>query len=167
VPVIRPEAPGDYAAIRRLNELAFAGPAEGELIDLLRASGDVLVSLVAVEEESVVGHILFSRLLIATDQGTVNAAALAPMGVLPEFQNRGIGSALVRAGLSACRDAGETIVVVVGHRDFYPRFGFSARLASQLTSPYSGDSCMALELQPGAMSNLRGTVRYAAPFSKL
>jgi putative acetyltransferase len=148
-----------------VNDQAFGGREEGALVDALRAAGDVLVSLVAVEDATVVGHILFSRLHIDTDRGTINAAALAPMAVLPAFQNREIGSALVREGLDACRQSGETIVVVVGHQRFYPRFGFSAALARQLTSPYSGDACMALELVPNAMAGLRGSVRYPTAFN--
>jgi putative acetyltransferase len=164
---VRPETPADYDSIRTVNTEAFGGPAEASLVDRLREDGHVLVSLVAVKEDTVVGHVLFSRLHIDANDRTIDAAALAPMAVRPGFQNNGIGSSLVRAGLDACRNAGETIVVVVGHRNYYPRFGFSPALARQLISPYSGDSCMALELQPGAMKGIQGVVRYAPAFGDL
>jgi putative acetyltransferase len=78
------------------------------------------LSLVAEQAGRLVGHILFSDLPIITGEGTVPALALAPMAVLPEFQNQGIGSALVRSGLEACRQQGHRIVVVLGHAHFYP-----------------------------------------------
>jgi putative acetyltransferase len=166
-PIVRPEIPADRPAIQTVNAQAFAGMAEAALVDRLRDNGDVLVSLIAEASDRVVGHVLFSRMHIDTANGIIKAAALAPMAVLPEYQNRGIGSALIRAGLEACRSLGETIVVVVGHQNYYPRFGFSPALARQLTSPYSGDSCMALELQPDAMKDVHGVVRYAPAFSEL
>lgn len=93
------------------------------------------------------------------------ALALAPMAVLPELQNRGIGSALVQKGLEVCRQLGYKIVIVVGHPAFYPRFGFSPKLAANLESPFSGgDSFMALELVPGALDGVAGRVQYPPPF---
>ena len=93
--------------------------------------------------------------------------ALAPMAVVPELQRRGIGSALVREGLRTCVERGHRIVVVVGHPDFYPRFGFSAGLAGRLKSPFSGPACMALELVPDAMESVEGEVVYPPPFGEL
>ena len=105
----------------------------------------------------------------AATTGVLPALALAPMAVLPEWQRQGIGSMLVRAGLDLCREAGHEIVIVLGHPEFYPRFGFSADLARPLTSPYSsaGDAWMALELVPGALRRVAGEVRYPLPFSTL
>jgi hypothetical protein len=95
----------------------------------------------------------------------VPALALAPVAVRPDHQKRGIGSALIRSGLEACRAGGHRIVVVLGHAEYYPRFGFSAKLAEPLSSPFSGrDSWMALELVPGALDGVVGTVQYAPPF---
>lgn len=119
------------------------------------------MSLVAEVAGRIVGHILFSDLPIDTDGSTVPAFALAPIAVLPEFQRKGIGTALIREGLTICRDAGHRIVIVLGHPDFYPRFGFSAKLAEPLASPFGGrESWMALELVPGALAGLTGWVRY-------
>jgi putative acetyltransferase len=163
--LIRAEVVGDHEDIRRVNRLAFGQDAEGQLVDALRAGGLVRLSLVAELAGNVVGHILFSDLPIVTDSGTIAALSLAPMAVLPELQNQGIGSALVRRGVEECRRQGHRIVVVVGHADFYPRFGFSAQLARRFDSPYSGDSCMALELSPGALEGVRGRVEYPPPFA--
>ena len=113
------------------------------------------------------GHILFSELPIETDQGVLDAVSLAPMSVLPKWQRRGIGSALVRHGLEACRERGKAIVVVVGHPGYYPRFGFSAALAKNLYGPFSGEAWMAIELKPGALEGVRGAVRYPEAFGGL
>jgi putative acetyltransferase len=163
--MIRPETTADHEAIRHVNRIAFGQDAEGRLVDALRDGGYVRASLVAEQAGQVVGHILFSDLPIITEAGTVPALALAPMAVLPEFQKQGIGSALVRRGLEVCKEQGHRIVVVVGHPHFYPRFGFSSKLASQLESPFSGrESFMAVELVPGALDGVAGRVQYASPF---
>src|SRR5262249_26345636 len=130
--LIRPETVADLDAIRHVNRLAFGQDTEARLVDALRDGDYLQVSLVAENAGQVVGHILFSKLPIITEAGTIWALALAPMAVLPEFQNQGIGSALVRSDLEACRDQGHRIVVVVGHPQFYPRFGFSPKLAAPL-----------------------------------
>jgi putative acetyltransferase len=162
---IRPETSADHQAIRHVNRLAFGQDAEASLVDALRDGGHVRLALVAEHAGRVVGHILFSDLPIVTGSGTVPALALAPLAVLPEFQNRGIGSALVRSGLDECRRQGHKIVVVLGHPHFYPRFGFSPKLAGHLESPFSGqDSFMALELVAGALAGVAGRVQYAPPF---
>ena len=158
---IREETPDDVEAIRDVNRLAFGGDEEVRLVDALRAGGFVLVSLIATEAGSVIGHILFSKM----GTGTIFLAALAPVAVLPDHQRRGIGSALIRRGLDLCRDRGCEAVLVVGHPEYYPRFGFSANLASPLRAPFSGPAFMALELVPGALARLAGAaVRYAPPF---
>lgn len=125
-----------------------------------------MASLVAVQGGRIVGHILFSRLVIEAGERIIEAAALAPMAVHPECQRQGIGSALVRAGLEACRAAGIAAVVVLGHADYYPRFGFSAAAARGLRCPFpeAGDAFMALELKAGALNVSDAVVRYAPPF---
>lgn len=161
---IREETILDLDGIREVNRLAFGQETEGRLVDLLRAEGAVVASLVAVEGGVIVGHILFSELPIETERGTLAGVALAPMAVRPEWQRRGIGSALVQRGLEVCRERGRSVAVVLGHPDYYPRFGFTAALADRLAAPYSGDAFMAVELIPGVLDGLRGTVRYAEAF---
>lgn len=165
--LIRRETANDIDAIRYVNDLAFGGALEGRLVDALRDGGFVRLSLVAEIENRIVGHILFSELHIEIEDSSVPALSLAPMAVLPEFQRRGIGSQLVREGLRLCRDQGHAIVLVVGHPDFYPRFGFSGKLARQLDCPYSGDAFMATELTPKALAGVTGNVIYPAPFASV
>ena len=133
--MIREETPADHTAVRELNRLAFGQDDEANLVDVLRAGGHTRLSLVAERDGAVVGHLLFSRLPIETSGGTVEALALAPVTVLPGRQRQGIGSQLIRDGLIMCRQRGHRIVVVLGHAEYYSRFGFSAALAERLRSP--------------------------------
>jgi putative acetyltransferase len=165
--LIRAESRADHSAIREVNRLAFGQDDEGRLVDALRDGGYARVSLVAEADGQIVGHILFSDLPIVTHEGTVMALSLAPMAVIPSHQRSGIGSALVREGLRACQGPGHEIVVVLGHPEFYPRFGFSARLAERLKAPFSGEAFMALELVPGALEGIEGEVQYPPPFGDL
>jgi len=155
----------ELSAIRSINEAAFAGCEEADLVDKLRTDGDVLISLVAEFDQRIVGHILFSRMWIETPAARIAAVALAPVAVLPEHQRRGIGGQLIRYGLDMLHDQGERIVIVVGHPAYYPRFGFSREKARPLESPFSGDSFMAMELSPGALDGIRGKVIYPAAFA--
>jgi putative acetyltransferase len=164
---IRPDTHQDHEAIRHVNRLAFGQDEEAQLVDSLRDAGYVRVSLVAVCDGLVVGHILFSDLPIVTEAGQVDALSLAPMAVLPDYQRRTIGTALVREGLKRCREAGHRIVIVVGHSEYYPRFGFSADLARTLESPFSGEAFMAMELVPGALEGVVGRVEYSPPFEDM
>ena len=124
----------------------------------------MLASLVAGRQGRLIGHILFSRMWVETAGGPVTAVALAPMAVLPEHQRQGIGGILIKEGLERMRGLGERIVLVLGHPDYYPRFGFSAQVASGLSSPFHPEAFMALELSPGALDGIRGSVRYPAAF---
>jgi putative acetyltransferase len=161
---VRPENPGDREAVREVNRRAFGREDEARLVDALRGGGYARLSLVAEGGGRVVGHVLFSDLPILTQTGTLHALALAPIAVLPARQRQGIGSRLVREGLRACADAGHRVVVVLGHPDYYPRFGFSAQLAERLKAPFFGPTFMALELVPGALAGVAGEVRYPPPF---
>jgi len=154
----------ERSLIRSINEAAFGRPDEADLVDALRTAGVVLVSLVAEVDQRIVGHILFSRMWIETTSGSCPAAALAPMAVLPGHQRRGIGRRLIRHGLDLLRRRGERIVIVLGHPDYYPRFGFSSEKARSLESPFSPKSFMAMELSPGALDGIRGRVRYPVAF---
>jgi putative acetyltransferase len=164
-PIIRRAITADHEAIRHVHRLAFGRDDEAHLVDALRAGGYVVLSLVAETDGRVVGHLLFTDLPIMTTEGAVAALALAPLAILPAWQRRGIGSALVLQGLRDCRQEGHHIVVLLGHPDFYPRFGFSAHLTANLDSPFSGrPSFMALELVPGALDGIRGRLQYPPPF---
>ena len=166
--LIRHEKERDHEDVRQVNRLAFGQEAEARLVDALRAGGHAPVTLVAQIGVQVVGHIMFSDLNILAENGTVPALALAPMAVLPDFQRQGIGSMLVRRGLEVCKEQGHRIVVVLGHPDFYPRFGFLAKLAESLESPFgSGPSHLAVELMPGALDGVAGRLAYSPPFSQL
>jgi putative acetyltransferase len=163
-PLLRSEHPGDRQQVRKLNQAAFQRSDEADLIDGLRAEGAVLLSLVAELDGQIIGHILFSRMTIETTQNSVAAASLAPMAVLPDHQGRGVGSRLIQHGLAELRERGEQIVIVLGHKDYYPRFGFTSENARHLESPFPPDVYMALELFEGALANIRGRVKYPAAF---
>jgi len=151
--MIRLATPPDHTAIRDLNVAAFDGAAEADLVKALRTDGDVVLELVAEEAGAIVGHILFSRLW-ADSEGLY--VALAPMAVAPDRQRQGVGGQLVRSGLELCQEFGAHAVVVLGHLDYYPRFGFSPEAASKLKSPYAGSPAyMAKALEPGALDEPR------------
>ena len=164
--IIRPETPNDIDVIHSVNVAAFDTPAEAKLIDALRTA-DVapLLSMVADVEGRVVGHILFSPVQVVGED-TWDAVALGPMAVLPEFQNRGIGSQLVHAGLEACRGAEHNVVIVLGHPEFYPRFGFQRMSKFGLTCEFEApdEVLMVAELAPGAIAGRTGIVRYHTLF---
>ena len=162
--MIRDEEPADLEAIREVHRLAFGGEDEARLVDDLRDGGHGRVSMVAEQEGRVLGHVLFGDLPIITPSGPVEALSLAPLAVVPSHQRKGIGSALAEEGLRACRDAGHRIVIVLGHPEFYTRFGFSAGLAMPLKSRFSGPAFLALELVSGALDGVEGEVRYPPPF---
>src|SRR5262249_55966418 len=155
----------DYPAVRELNVRAFGGPAEARLVEMLRAANKAVVSLVALQEDRVVGHILFSPVTVAEALENLRGVGLAPMSVLPEFQNRGIGSALIRQGIEACRREGYDFIVVLGHTKYYPRFGFLKAKDYGLDNEYSAtDSFMVMELRTGVLQRIRGLVKYAPEF---
>jgi len=160
----REETADDLGAIHDVNTAAFGQSAEGDLVDLLRSDGLVVSSFVALTSDEVVGHILFSQLPIETELRAIPAVALAPMAVLPQFQRQGIGSELVQRGLDICRERGQQAVIVLGHPEFYPRFGFSPQLAERISSPFSGEAFMTLELAEGVLQNVQGRVTYPPPF---
>lgn len=162
--VIREREPADDPAIRDLNDLAFGGTFEGGLVEELREAFIDAVELVAVDNGMIVGHILFSALTVMVDDDAVPTLSLAPMCVHPARQRSGIGSALVETGLELARRREWQAVVVLGHPEFYPRFGFSAELASGLDAPFEGESFMALELVPGALDGYDGLIVYPAAF---
>jgi len=162
VVILRPRQPSDDDAIQRLNDAAFGGPDESRLIAALRDGGLAAIELVAAQGEAVVG-LLLSKLAVTLGGRGLRALALAPMAVAPDRQRQGIGSALVRDGLQAAREGGWQAVIVLGHPDFYSRFGFSAGKAALLEAPFRGSAFMALELETGVLAG-RGRVVYPPPF---
>lgn len=166
---IRLETDADIPAVRTVNQRAFETPAEAGLVDALRARRAGILSLVAEIDGAVVGHIFFSPVDIRGAQGVFAAAGLAPMAVLPEFQNRGAGSALVRHGLDELRRMCLPAVIVLGHPEFYPRFGFLPALRWGIRYPVEVPEAafMALELQPGTLQGVSGVVYFQPEFDQL
>lgn len=168
--VVRQEVAADVPEVYQVNRAAFARTDEAELVNGLRTDAQAFVpelSLVAEWEGRVVGHILFTRCWIDDGAGgSVESLALAPMAVAPALQKRGIGSRLIHAGLDRARELGSGSVIVLGHARYYPRFGFVPAERWHIRPPFQvpADHYMALELVPGALASVSGTVRYAPPF---
>jgi putative acetyltransferase len=165
---IHPEQTKDFAGIRHVNERAFGQPNEANLVDALRAHKKVTLSLVALQENQIVGHILFSPVTITDEGMTFAALGLAPMAVLPEFQRQGIGSLLVNHGLEQCRQSGHNCVVVLGHPEYYPRFGFVPASKFGIKCEYDAPDAafMIIELQQGALRGHSGTAKYQPEFNE-
>jgi putative acetyltransferase len=158
------ESLDERAAIRAVNEAAFGGAEEADLVDNLRGDDHALLSLVAERDGGIVGHIMYSRMWIKTASGRLSAVALAPVAVLPSYQRQGIGGLLIQHGLELLRGRGEGMVIVVGHPDYYPRFGFSVDRAKSLEGPFPREAFMAMELRAGILDGIRGSVIYPAVF---
>lgn len=163
---IRAERPEDAAAIAAVHERAFPQPAEARLVAVLRAAGAATLSLVAVRDGALVGHALFSPVRVEGDAGAWQALGLGPVGVLPALQRAGIGSALIREGLARCRAQQHSVVFVLGHAAYYPRFGFRPAAREGLCWEHGhDDSFFVAELAPGALAGRRGIVRYRPEFT--
>jgi putative acetyltransferase len=163
---VRPETMDDIPAIRDVNERAFEDRVEADLIDALRLRGAVTSSLVAVRGTSVVGHILFTPAEIVFEDFRLPAVALGPMAVVPDLQRTGIGTRLVEVGLESLRAEGHDIVIVLGHPEYYPRFGFVTARTRQIGCPYDApdEAFMVLGLQPDTNWGKGGTARYQPEF---
>ncbi len=167
---IRFETAEDYGPIREVNLRAFEGGGEADLVDALREQAEPFVSLVAEDERgAILGHIAFSPVTIGAETESPGCLGLGPMAVTPDLQRCGIGSALVREGLRICLNDGHRVVVVLGHPDYYPRFGFVPASRFGLTCEYAvpDDVFMALELVPGALVGHAGLVRYHPVFANV
>ena len=160
--IIRPEAPRDISAIRHVNEQAFGGSAEANAIDQLRDRGQLRLSLVAEIADRIVGHLLFTPIVIESPDRSWPGLGLAPLSVLPEFQRQGIGSALMIEGLAQCRALGHERVIVLGHPAYYPRFGFERASLHSVRFEFEApdEACMILALQPGALDGVSGVAKY-------
>jgi len=166
---IRQERPEDIPGIRYVNEQAFGHPEEADIVDGLRQRGVIFLSLVAVQDDQIVGHILFSPVTITSETSSFEAIALGPMAVLPSHQRLGIGSELVRAGLEECREMGQSIVIVLGHPEFYPRFGFEPARPFGIRWEHDvpAEVFMVAELTEGALNGRGGVVLYQPEFRSL
>ena len=167
---IRAESPVDLAIVHKVLAQAFPSEAEAELVDVLRGLTEPQISLLAEHRAGgVIGHILFTPVEIRSSSTTSKAVGLGPMAVLPQFQRQGVGSALVEAGLSACRAAAELVVVVLGHPSYYPRFAFRPAWDFGLyyEAPGPNPAFMVCELERGALQGRTGQVLYHAAFNGL
>jgi putative acetyltransferase len=165
--VIRDEEERDVAAVRELLQQAFESPLEAGIVDALRLDCADRIALVAEHDGVVAGHILFTPVAIATATGPVRGYGLAPMAVRPSLQRRGIGSGLVRAGLVRARAAGAPFVFVIGHPEYYPRFGFdrASRYGVRCQWPDVPDEAtMIAVFEEGRAMALAGEARYRPEF---
>jgi predicted N-acetyltransferase YhbS len=171
--VIRTEKTDDYEAVVRLTDLAFkympfSDHTEGELVGRLRKGPNFIedLSLVAELENKIIGYILFTKVNIDDGEKLHEALALAPISVHPNYQLKGIGSQLIREGLKRAKEKGFKSVIVIGHPDYYPRFGFKLAANYYIKSPFGipQEAFMALELVPNGLRDVKGTVIYPQEF---
>lgn len=172
---VREELPDDVAAIRDVNRRAFGQDQEGNIVDALRSNGAALLSLVAILNGEVVGHIMYSPATIGDATGAADyvsgaaltGAALGPMAVVPEHQRHGIGSKLIEAGTQKLRDGGCPFVIVVGHANYYPRFGFKPASTYGVKCEWDvpDDVFMLLVLDQSKMQGRSGLANYRHEFS--
>jgi putative acetyltransferase len=167
--IIRCEQPEDREAVARVHRDAFGGEEEADLVEALRGSPAFIpeLSLVAVEGSQVAGHVLFTRILVRSEGQAHPALALAPMAVLSAFQRRGLGSALIERGLEEARRLSHEIVIVVGHPEYYPRFGFEPAGPRGIRAPFPvrEEAFMVRELRTGALAGVAGQVEYPPEFA--
>ena len=164
---IRQEQARDQDAVRQVNLAAFKGGPEASLVDRLRKTCDDYLAFVAVEEGEVVGHVLFTPVTIDGRDGT--GVGLAPMAVMPAFQRQGIGSQLVQHGLEHVRQSGCSFVVVLGHPNYYPRFGFERASHYRILSQWDGipdEALMVVVFDRRALPKAGGVVRYRDEFDE-
>ena len=166
--LVRNEKEKDWAAVHAVYVSVCESSAEANLVDTLRAQAHPIISLVAEDNKTVVGHILFSPVSLSGHPG-LKVMGLAPMAVASAHQNKGIGSALVRAGLQRCKELQFGAVFVLGHPEYYPRFGFSPSMRFGMSCEYQApeEAFMAVELQSGYLRGKSGIVKYHAAFKNL
>ena len=166
---IRLEKPEDIISVRIINERAFGQPAEADIVDKLRQNCLEALSLVAEDEGYIIGHILFTPVIVETDEKSIQGMGLGPMAVLPERQREGIGSIMVEYGLKVLQDRSCPFVIVLGHAEYYPRFGFEIASKYGLTSQWDGvpdEAFMVLIFDEIALEGSSGIVRYRKEFDE-
>ncbi len=167
---IRQEAPNDFNEVFEVNQIAFGQDNEAKLVDILRSNPTVFIpelSLVATDNNKIVGHILFTKIIIKDDNGNINESlGLAPMAVRPELQKSGIGRQLIKHGLKVAEELGFKSVIVLGHEHYYPKFGFEPADKWNITAPFDVPSnvFLAIELVKDGLKNISGTVVYPKEF---
>jgi putative acetyltransferase len=155
----------DDRGIFEVNRLAFGREDEAQLVEGLRADGDMVIELVAESDGVIIGHVALSRMFVEDGSRRVPALALAPVAVFPDWQRRGVGAALIRESLRVALETGERAAIVLGHAEYYPRFGFSPEAATDIENPFDHkDSFMAAHLAADRDTPLKGRVRYAKAF---
>ena len=167
--IIREEREEDREAIRAVNEKAFGQTAEANIVDMLRKSCSGLLSLVALEGDEIVGHVLFSPAKIEGSTKTIEGMGLAPMAVLPERQRQGVGTQLVKRGIEMVRSRDCPFIIVLGHPEYYPRFGFVRASLHGIRSQWDGvpnEAFMILILDQSAMKGVSGVARYRDEFDE-
>ena len=170
---IRLETPDDVAAIREVNRASFDSKVEPELVERLRAAGNLAISLVGEDDGRIVCHAAYSPAVVELSRGeSFDAAALGPIAVLPQLQKRGLGSQLMARGFTECL-VGYDLMFLLGHPSYYPRFGFVPAKALGVrwapdTSDHPNPAFMVKELKPGALANRldgdTGVFHYAPEF---
>ncbi len=166
--LIRDERPEDCGCVEQIYHVAFDTPAEARLVVRLRKRSTALVSLIVEEGMRLVGHIMFTPVILDADT-TLALMGLAPMAVLPDRQRCGFGSALVEEGLVRCETTGFGAVVVLGHPGFYCQFGFEPASIRQISCQYDvpADVFMVRELVPGYLRGVNGCISYHTAFDEL
>jgi len=166
---IRIESQEDIHQVRILNEKAFEQPAEANVVDKLRQTCPGYLSLVAEDSKNIVGHILFTQTVIEDTGRTIQGMGLAPMAVMPDRQKQGIGSSLVERGLEILRKQGYPFVIVLGHPEYYPRFGFERASKYGLLSQWEGvpdEAFMVIVMDQTALEGVSGVAKYRAEFDE-
>lgn len=163
---IQQETKVDHKLVFEVHKQAFKREEEAILVNRLRTSSAYIpsLSLVAIIDHHIVGHILFTEIRI--NKKNVQALALAPLSVLPAFQRKGIGGLLIKEGLGKAAELGYGSVIVLGHETYYPKFGFTNASKWNIKAPFEvpDNNFMALELFPGALDGVEGVVEYAPEF---
>ena len=166
--IIRQESKEDIEDIYALNEMAFGQKLEADIVDKLRDNCENLLSLVAVENGNIVGHILFSPVEIEGPHGAIKGMGLAPMAVLPIVQRKGIGKQLLEKGIEESRKLGYPFIVVLGHHEYYTRFGFEKAALYGIKCQWEGipdDVFMILWLDASKAGKVSGLAKYRKEFN--
>jgi len=166
---IRKEIDSDKEKIWKVNVESFETEAEANLVNALRDSKILFISLIAEEDEEIVGHILFTPVELIGDDSGLKLMGLAPMAVLPGFQKKGIGSQLVKTGKEKCSTQGYDAIIVLGHPDYYPKFGFIPSVKYGIKSEYDvpDEAFMVLELKEGSLKDKKGVIKYHSTFGSV